>query len=175
MSHECAGIQVESGTKLSAPLQHLKDEHPILLGMMDELEDLAEQLKAVGEAHTNLLRLREEVVLFMEELLPHSEKEEGFLFPMLGSYIGKETGPIVVMEYQHEMAKENFEAYLRGTFDLSETITAKEAEKLYNRVIEGCSILISHFHKEENVLFPMAENMLTDVDKAALMKHYKIS
>ncbi|WP_254901818.1 hemerythrin domain-containing protein [Thalassobacillus devorans] len=174
MSHECAGMNIDSrSTQLCAALQHLKDEHPKLEEMMKKLQLAATQTKVTtAEQITHLLALREAVVSFMEQLIPHSEKEEGVLFPMMGKYIGTSTGPLVVMEYEHDLAKESFESFLNGTENVSEI---EDPARLNLHVLEGCTTLFSHFNKEENVLFPMAENVLTDEDKEKLAEAYQVS
>ncbi|NIK27599.1 iron-sulfur cluster repair protein YtfE (RIC family) [Thalassobacillus devorans] len=173
MSHECAGMKIDSGaTQLCAALQHLKDEHPKLEEMMKKLQLAAAETKETpAEEITNLLALREEVISFMEYLIPHSEKEEGVLFPMMGKYIGTSTGPLVVMEYEHDLAKESFESFLKGTKNVTEI---KDPSRLHLHVLEGCTTLFSHFNKEENVLFPMGENVLTDEDKEKLADAFQI-
>jgi len=48
---------------------------------------------------------------FVSNLNPHSEREEGTLIPLMVKYIGRETGPIAVMEFEHDMAKQNLKHY----------------------------------------------------------------
>ncbi|WP_257985059.1 hemerythrin domain-containing protein [Bacillus sp. T33-2] len=50
-------------------------------------------------------RLPPAVEKFLSDLEPHSEREEGVLFEMMASYIGRESGPIAVMEYEHDQVK----------------------------------------------------------------------
>jgi regulator of cell morphogenesis and NO signaling len=84
------GMMGNESVALSRPLQTLKDEHVLLRAQM---EDLYESSIAVtkGEESSyndNILQLREKVISFVSELDPHSEREEGVLFPMMGLYIG---------------------------------------------------------------------------------------
>jgi regulator of cell morphogenesis and NO signaling len=93
---------------LCPALQKLKNEHGPLNEEKQELFEAAKQIGRNNE-QTNwkneLLQLREKVQSFLSHLDPHSEREEGVLFPMMAKYIGNTTGPIAVMEYEHDQAK----------------------------------------------------------------------
>ncbi|AMQ22548.1 hypothetical protein A0V43_06455 [Geobacillus sp. JS12] len=142
---------------------------------------LSEWLKYMGKTkhllrkeNEDLLRELEEEVerrwtkSFVAVLDPHSEREEGVLFPMMAKYIGRTTGPIAVMEYEHEQAKARLAMFLEKTAQLPENIDKGQALTLAGAVIEAHHILDEHFMKEENVLFPMAERLLSDGEKEEL-------
>jgi regulator of cell morphogenesis and NO signaling len=87
---------------------------------------------------------------------------------MMGVYIGTTSGPIAVMEYEHDQAKANIGEFLgKAESGLASTEeTKKTAELIQNAYF----ILTEHFSKEENVLFPMAERMLTEEEKEELYR-----
>jgi regulator of cell morphogenesis and NO signaling len=51
---------------------------------------------------------------------------------------------------------------------LGDEVSSKAAVELASYVINAYSILTEHFMKEENVLFPMAERLLSDEEKEEL-------
>lgn len=112
--------------------------------------------------------MRESVQAFVHELDPHSEREEGVLFPMMAQYIGRTSGPIAVMEYEHDQAKQRLASFLEKTAELPEAVGRDGAAALADMVIDAYHILAEHFMKEENVLFPMAERLLSDEEKETL-------
>ncbi|MCG3085660.1 hemerythrin domain-containing protein [Anoxybacillus sp. LAT_35] len=153
---------------LCPPLQRLKDEH----GPLNE-EKYALFVAAKGiydgkeeDVVQALIRLREKVQQFLQHLDPHSRREEDVLFPMMERYIGKQFGPIAVMEYEHQEAKQNIATFLQKT----ETIRSEEAKQLASYVMNAYMILTDHFAKEEQVLFPMAEKLLSAEEKEQLAK-----
>lgn len=152
--------------ELSAGLAQLKAEHPSLLAKLEEMLRLTEQIDKGIDMEAIFANLITNVKLFKEELDPHSEREEGVLFPMMGVYIGTTAGPIAVMEYEHEQAKKLLHLFLEKTKQehLSEEEIKMGAEWIKNVYM----ILTEHFTKEENILFPMAERMLSDKEKAEL-------
>jgi regulator of cell morphogenesis and NO signaling len=159
---------------LCPALQQLKDEHGPLNEEKQALYEAAKQIGTNAEKadwKDELLQLREKVQLFLSHLDPHSEREEGVLFPMMAKYIGNTTGPIAVMEYEHDQAKRNIATFLEKTDALDEEVNKETAKELASYVINAYLILTEHFMKEENVLFPMAERMLSDEEKEELAKH----
>ncbi|AIE61618.1 hemerythrin domain-containing protein [Bacillus methanolicus] len=166
---------LQNGSVALCPaLQQLVAEHGPLNEEKQALFDAAKQIGNNDEQSNwkeELLQLREKVTLFLSHLDPHSEREEGVLFPMMSKYIGNTTGPIAVMEYEHDQAKRNIAAFLEKTKMLDEEVNKEEAKELASYVINAYLILTEHFMKEENVLFPMAEQMLSDEEKEELAKH----
>jgi regulator of cell morphogenesis and NO signaling len=87
---------------------------------------------------------------------------------MMANYIGRDMGPIAVMEYEHNQAKAHISYFLEHTKTIAEDITLEKTKELAQHVINAYNILTDHFYKEENVLFPMAEQMLTAEEKTEL-------
>ncbi|PLS06580.1 hemerythrin [Neobacillus cucumis] len=154
--------------QLSEGIARLKSEHPALRAQMEDLYSLTQKIDQEINLVENFNELIIKVKEFKNDLDPHSEREEGVLFPMMGVYIGTTSGPIAVMEYEHDQAKANISAFLNqaeaGEF------TTDEKKKLAELIQNAYFILTDHFLKEENVLFPMAERMLSDEEKAELLR-----
>lgn len=156
--------------ELCIPLQRLKDEHGPLNKMKKELFEISSSIEDTEEAEwlEVITNLRKKVESFIDVLDPHSQREEGVLFEMMAKYIGKTSGPIAVMEYEHDQAKTNIGAFLMETENLTDNLLKDEAKRLASYVREAYLILTDHFMKEENILFPMAEKILSDEEKQEL-------
>jgi regulator of cell morphogenesis and NO signaling len=154
--------------ELSKGLKQLKSEHPPLLEQLEGMYQLTQKVDQEIDIETNFTGLITKVKEFKAALDPHSEREEGILFPMMGVYIGTTSGPIAVMEYEHDQAKSNIGSFLaKVESDLGSNEEKKKAAEL---IQNAYFILTEHFSKEENVLFPMAERMLTDEEKEELFQ-----
>jgi regulator of cell morphogenesis and NO signaling len=151
--------------ELSKGLNQLKSEHPPLLAQLEGLFKLTKQIEEDSTSENTFEELINKVNEFKAALDPHSEREEGVLFPMMGVYIGATSGPIAVMEYEHDQAKAKIHEFLEKA---ACTQTVEEKKKSAELVKNAYYILTEHFAKEENVLFPMAERMLSDDEKEEL-------
>lgn len=171
MSFGCGSMMGGSDVVLSAALQQLKNEHGPLRAQMEAFYIKAQEIGQASDVSNwvqPIRELAELVIAFEAELGPHSEREEGVLFPMMAKYIGRETGPIVVMEYEHDQAKMNLKNFIVSVNQLPEVLEEKQANEMASYAKNAYLILSDHFMKEENVLFPMAERLLTPEDKEEL-------
>ncbi|RSD28228.1 hemerythrin domain-containing protein [Mesobacillus subterraneus] len=169
-----SGLNQDSSFILSKGLQQLKNEHPPLLERLDELLDLSLKIEEGEQIEADFSRLKEAVVEFLSELEPHSEREEGVLFEMMAGYIGREMGPIAVMEYEHDQAKRFIGTFLHNTKGGTEGFTKEQMAENAQLIKNANYTLVSHFAKEESILFPMAENMLSEEEKQELAERIKL-
>ena len=170
-----SGINQDSSFTLSAGLQQLKNEHPPLLEMLANLLDISVKIEEGEQMGENFLKLRELVIEFLAELEPHSEREEGVLFEMMAAYIGREMGPIAVMEYEHDQAKRFIGTFLHNTKDGTTGFTNDKMIENAQMIKNANYTLVSHFAKEESILFPMAENMFSEEEKEELAARIKLN
>src|SRR6476620_2428289 len=91
--------------KLSEGLLKLVNEHHPLRNQLENLSSLCNRIEVEEEREASFKQLIEEVIDFSTKLEYHSAREEDYLFRMMEVYIGKDGGPIAVMEYEHEQAK----------------------------------------------------------------------
>jgi|GEM_PF-265894 len=182
-THFCGGMMwgnEEKGkqTTLCKPLAQLKREHEPLRDKMNAfVRDAAEigVSQEISDWSGQLAALKQKVVAFSRELDPHSEREEGALFPLMAKYIGRQMGPIAVMEYEHEQAKQNLTTFIEAVEQIEEPVNAGRAKEIVSYALQAHAILSDHFMKEENVLFPMAENLLNAEEKEELARAIGLS
>ena len=100
---------------------------------------------------------------FSTNLEFHSVREEDILFRMMEVYLGKNGGPIAVMEYEHEQANGFINTFLSKTENQS--LTPEEIIENTNLIKDAYHTLLDHFMKEEQVLYPMAEKLFSEEEK----------
>ena len=150
----------------------LRKEHDAILRMLEVTEQVAEQLDR-GEqvAPETLDGLLEFFRLFADQC--HHGKEEELLFPALEKKgMPREAGPIEVMLIEHDhgrslvqqMAQEGA-AYAAGTAG---------AVGRWSSAARGyVQLLREHIYKENNILFVMAERMLTGTEQQELVAAFE--
>ncbi len=150
----------------------LKHEHEAILRMLDVAEELAHRLRQDERvAPETLSELNEFFQLFADRC--HHAKEEELLFPLLEQRgIPRAGGPIGVMLAEHEEGRmliremiESADAYGRG-----ERVAGRrwaEAARQYS------DLLSQHILKENNVLFGMAEHVLSSADQTQLARDFE--
>jgi regulator of cell morphogenesis and NO signaling len=177
--HHCSMMSGSNAqVTLCEPLARLKQEHGPLREQMDAFARAAADIGMDQEKtdwSRQLAELKEMVDAFVRELDPHSEREEGILFPLMAKYIGRQVGPIAVMEYEHDLAKNNLKMFGEVMEQVKKPVNAERAKEIASYALQAHAVLSDHFMKEENVLFPMAENMLSAEEKEELARAMALS
>jgi len=94
----------------------------------------------------------------------HHAKEEDLFFPLLkASGIPQEGGPIGVMLHEHDVGRD----CVRRMREASE-IDPLDADKFAAAAKEFIPLLRQHIDKENNILYQMAQNVLSEADDADL-------
>ena len=125
--------------------EYLSCQHFVFLEQLSFLEELK-----TSQSVNNGTGLKEIVFTIAHAVEKHGELEEQFLFPELEPYLGKEAGPLAVMELEHNEIRK-ITSVLQETHD--SRIIRIEAAKFI-------AFLRDHIAKEEKVLFPMAEDLV---------------
>ncbi len=105
----------------------------------------------------------------------HNIKEEKYLFPLMHERgVPKEGGPIGVMLMEHEMEREllvKMQADLPGLKDADTDVK----EEYVAKGLEYLQIRAEHIWKENDILYNMARQMLSEDDFTTLLEQFKES
>jgi len=138
---------------MSAAIDVLRHEHEAILVALQVLERLAERAEQ-GAADTADIAA---FVGFLREFADtcHHGKEEGLLFPaMLAAGLPEQGGPIPVMLHEHEEGRALVAAMDRASQPALDAAAFALAARAY------AEHLRAHIRKENEVLFPMAEQIV---------------
>lgn len=137
----------------------LMDEHRVIQRVLSALQVAAERVSR-GEEMRPAFFLN--AALFIKNFADgcHHRKEEGVLFvAMSESGIPTQGGPIGVMLAEHEQGR----AFTREMKDAAQKweagdLSAKSA--VTHNALGYVALLRQHIHKEDNILFPMADRVI---------------
>jgi regulator of cell morphogenesis and NO signaling len=151
-------------------LQQLMDEHVSLRRDMDLFYEITEEIEfESGLAVVQLFAtLHERVSAFAIELKAHSEREDEGLFPMMARRLGKSDRTIEIMEQEHEKAEGHLQDFLTEAEQAGASIDENTAQWITVYAVQAYATLTQHFAKEEKVLFPLAEKILSVDEKEEL-------
>jgi len=150
------------------PTEVLKEEHQGILLALRILNKLADDLEAGKSVSTEHLdQLLDFIRTFADRC--HHGKEEDLLFSaMERAGVPKQGGPIGVMLQEHDLGRQ----YARGMADALASYRAGDASAAAGIIknARGYSNLLSqHIYKEDNILYPMADQCLTDAQQDELL------
>lgn len=142
------------------PTDILVKEHETVLMALDLLTPMAERMvSGSAEARVDLSKLLEFFREFVDRC--HHGKEELALFPELVEMgVPSAGGPVGVMLHEHEVGRD----YIRQLQDRLD----KGSASVLKVALGYRGLLEAHIQKENQVLFPMAERILSEEKKARL-------
>ena len=154
------------------PIQILMAEHRMILDLAAELEATAAEMSgAADRAVTG--RAMDRLRTIVEDFRAsgnHYLREENVLFPFLEKHGVVE--PPIIMWREHDKIR-SLKKELYEIADGVEGTDGKEAgQRLQEVAGELAALLESHFYKENNILFPAAQELLTEQEWAAAARQF---
>jgi hemerythrin-like domain-containing protein len=122
----------------------LLGEHAVFYAQFDNLENRLPKAE-------NLLQVKSLGGILAAALASHAQLENELLFNALDPHFGG-SGPVAVMRAEH--------AQIEGTLDQIQA--ADELGQAKHLLMHTITLARQHFAKEEQVLFPMAQQVLDD-------------
>ncbi len=151
--------------------QELINEHDAVLVSLQILDKVVAAITAKkDQAAVHLEQLLDFFKGFVDRC--HHGKEEDVLFPELERRgVRREGGPIGVMLSEHEVGRNHVRAIADGLSRLRGGDAAAAAA--INEHVSGYrDMLQAHIHKENNVLFPMADRLVPEDVAANLAEQF---
>ena len=147
--------------------QVLRDEHEGVLAMLGVVEAAAYRLRDGKSVPPDLMT---NAIDFFRNFVDkcHHGKEEQQLFPALTAHgLPQEGGPVGVMLEEHAQGR----AFIRGMSDAAQKYAQGDVaalNALVSNTVGYAKLLREHIDKENGVLFPMADNILSDAEQGKL-------
>ena len=147
-------------------------EHEHILEMLDELEKISLKLSDCNQGSAIVYRDRvNKLAIKIIGAEPHHKREEEVLFPAMEE--NGFSGPTECMRMEHEMMRKMKQALKDETENSEESCCCdwkNKNNKISQLISELCSTLRAHIDKENNILYPMALQSITDDTKWEEMK-----
>ena len=170
MLKRCA--ESRRGDSMKSAIQVLRDEHDVILAMLATLEAAAQKVETGAEVPLSVLTdLQEFFMLFADR--SHHGKEEDLLFPLLERKgVPRVGGPVGCMLVEHDEGR----GFVRAMARNASACAAGEASarKAWSEAAhEYANLLRNHIWKENEVLFLMADRLLSSEEQSALAKEFE--
>jgi hemerythrin-like domain-containing protein len=150
----------------------LMTEHRAIERMLAVLETAAQRLDAGERPRPGLFR---EAVDFVRNFADrcHHGKEEDNLFPRMEARgIPRDGGPLGMMLWEHDQGRAYVGA-MAGAIDAYEGGDQSAARTIAENARGYVELLRGHIMKEDNVLFPMADGVLSADDQQELTARFE--
>jgi hemerythrin-like domain-containing protein len=152
---------------MDSAIKNLENDHVYILRLIEIMEIIAKTPKPSIddlETITGIIKNYADGV--------HHQKEENLLFPSLGEKgFSPQQGPVAVMLQEHTLGR-NFVKGLTDAIVLYKTGNENAIQEIRANVSGYISLLRNHIGKENNILFPMANRVLSEQDNQILLTEF---
>jgi hemerythrin-like domain-containing protein len=150
----------------------LSSEHRVIERVIATLQTAADRLEAGKVVRPGFFI---DVASFIKGFADgcHHRKEEGVLFQMMADNgLPVQGGPIGVMLYEHDQAR----TFTKGMRAAAEKWQAGDSSAIPEVIANArgyVALLSQHIHKEDNILFPMANRVIPVSQQAAVLERFE--
>jgi hemerythrin-like domain-containing protein len=153
------------------PTETLMHEHQIILMVLDGAEREARWMEDSGAVRAETVS---EMLDFFRNFADrcHHSKEEKLLFVKMEERgMPVEGGPIGAMLYEHDQGRQLTKA-MADALPLATSGDPAATAAVWQNLLAYVRFLRAHIHKEDHVLYPMADRLLTAEDQRGLMEAF---
>ncbi|WP_138755560.1 hemerythrin domain-containing protein [Paenibacillus sinopodophylli] len=167
-----SGLASSNPAMISFATDRLKEEHQHLRNQLKMFESHAKEVILIDDTEKGLQilqQLKGELPLFMDDLEQHFAWEKQDLFPFLMSYFNREPVPTIrpslwVLEKDHQLSVSFIHSFDEAVIDSQSTAVKKQLSEAAAHLVQACLLLNDHFTMEEQVIFPLTEKILLDLE-----------
>ncbi len=147
----------------------LKHEHQVILMVLEAARQEARSIEATGRFDAERVGQFVEFFRHFADRCHHA-KEEGHLFVRMSQRgFPVEGGPIAVMLHEHDEGRRHVAAIAEALASPSK----QAAATIRDHLAAYAELLEQHIHKEDNVLYVMADQVLTEQDQRELAEIFE--
>lgn len=153
-------------------VERLQEEREQLMNEMKSI--YIEALEVGRNADSDNIRqllehLRNRTLAFVSDLEKYLEWEDEDLFPLVDDYFHKQPGPSITPSYwglekDREMAMLFIQSFMDLKLDGAEEDRQTPIKHATSHLAQACLIMQEYFRLEAELLFPLADEILTDID-----------
>jgi hemerythrin-like domain-containing protein len=148
------------GVPMNKCIETMMEEHQLIVQVLASLQAMARRLAAGGQV------ARRDVADFgrffreFADKCHHGKEEDRLFVKMVQAGFPRQSGPIAVMLAEHDAGRQE----VRGLLEVgagSGPLSATEAAKTIDCAGRFVPLLYAHIQKENNILYPMAQQGIT--------------
>ena len=150
----------------------LKQEHRVIERMLTVIDTAGEKQRMGQALPSDFFPKVVDFVRNFADRCHHGKEEENLFVAMEKHGIPGQDGPIGVMLVEHDRGR----AYMREVDRASKLIASGDGSALkiaVQNAVGYSGLLRDHIYKEDNILYHMADQVLTAADQDALLKKFE--
>jgi hemerythrin-like domain-containing protein len=168
-----SGGNLIGGRRIMRSLEELRGEHRVIEMVLNGLEKLASQVTKGKPLDCEKAEKALEMLRNFADRCHHGKEEKHLFKIMEARGVTREGGPLGVMLQEHEEGR----AYIREMGESARPAAKRDkgtALDFAQHAKSYIELLRQHILKEDEILYPMAEHLLSAEDDKQLMKAFEV-
>jgi hemerythrin-like domain-containing protein len=152
---------------MNTATKNLENDHIHILKLIDVM-------KSIVQSESPDVEHIEKIIVLIRKYADglHHAKEENYFFPALEEKGFSPTrGPVAMMLYEHVQGR-NFVKGISESVELFKKGIEPAIDDIYRNMSGYAELLTNHISKENNVLFRMADNALSEMEQKKLIDKF---
>ena len=154
------------------PTELLSHEHQVILMVCDAAEREAQSMRAGGAVDAERVGKMVEFFHTFADRCHHAKEEDHLFVKMAEKGFPRDFGPVGMMLHELELSRANVAAVADNLAAAAVGDTTAAATVSEN-LLAYASLLRAHIYKEDNILYPMANQAFSEADQAALAAEFE--
>jgi hemerythrin-like domain-containing protein len=153
------------------PTEILKHEHKMILMVIDAIEKEVREVERTGKVDAERIGKMIDFVRNFADRCHHAKEEDILFVRMREKGMPSDSGPIAVMLKEHADGRKNI-SLAAGVLQKAAEGDGPATTTMKNSLLAYAGLLRAHIQKEDNVLYPMADHMLSPEDLKDLIEAF---
>lgn len=152
-------------------VDQLRNEHVELKTNLVLLEKKWQQIEAETDKAKQFQLIQDSaqrVEAYLKILHAHAEWEDNVMFPMVSMYFQANADQVAAIEADHAQAEVDFRTFINEARGVEQHFKSEQVQIIGMRLLHACRLFNDHFVIEEEIIFPLAEEILEDIDYMSL-------
>ncbi len=150
----------------------LKEEHRVIEKVLNALDAFALKLEKGEKVNADVLEKSVDFIRTFADKCHHGKEEDRLFQLMVRQGFSKNSGPIAVMLQEHELGR-SFVKAMANAIERYKGGDVSSKKDIVKNAREYTNLLRQHIHKEDNILYPLANGVLREDDQKNLIDEFE--
>lgn len=146
-------------------LRILVDEHKKILAEIDSLEKACAELSEGGEMDQDFFAKKIDFIRGYADRFHHAKEEDILFAELCRDGVLTHCNPIPQMLHEHNLGR----VFVKG---MEEGLAERDKDKVIESALGYAQLLREHIYKEDNILYPMADEALSQENQDEMLKKF---
>lgn len=151
---------------MSETTKILNEEHQNILKVIEALSNECDSLEAGKEINSSFFERAIKFIRNYADKVHHAKEEDILFIKLCSDDVHMHCNPTEQMLYEHKLGRE----FVAG---MDQSVKDQDKDKLIENSRGYINLLREHIYKEDNILFPMADEALDDETKSKMLVDFQ--